>query len=227
MLRSKVLLVSDDPFANSVWGTVLRQVEADVVSHTISKEAPDSYDETGVDLIVIDEGFSHFDGISLVNRWRAGTHVPIVLLTGGDHNRALEAYRAGVDECCVKPLSPDLFLAKVRAWLRHSTTVHMTMPASDRRNPFQLIAETQEVILNEQRIMLTNLEFRLLHVLIMNANQTVASQVLVDRVWGYSSGVEGTVLKNAVYRLRQKIEPNPAEPQYICSVTGEGYMLKL
>lgn len=226
MPRSKILLISDNPFANSVWGTILDQVEADVVSHTVSQEMTDLQDESSVALIVIDESYPNFDGIALVNRWRSETGVPIILLTGGDHNRALEAYRAGVDECCVKPLSPDLFLAKMRAWLRHSAPVSSAVLSEEMPGSFQLIAETREIILHDQRITLTNLEFRLLHVLIIHASQTVASQVLVDRVWGYASGVEGTVLKNAIYRLRQKIEPNPADPQYIISVTGEGYMFK-
>jgi DNA-binding response OmpR family regulator len=227
MPRSKVLLVSDDPLANSVWGVVLGQLEAEVFSYPVSKGVIDARDETTADLIVIDESYPKLDGISLISRWRSGTDAPIVLLTGGDHDRALEAYRVGVDECCIKPLSPDLFLAKMRAWLRHSTSVPMAMLAGERHGPIQLVAETQEVFINDERITLTNLEFRLLHVLITNANQTVAPQVLVDRVWGYSSGVEGTVLKNGIYRLRQKIEPNPAEPRYIVSVTGEGYMFKL
>ena len=73
---------------------------------------------------------------------------------------------------------------------------------------------------------LTALEFRLLQMLVTHSDRVVASSDLIQRVWGYEPGLEGAVLKNAIYRLRRKIEPNAAEPLHIISVVGEGYLFR-
>lgn len=227
MQRATLLLVSDDPASGNIWEFALRQLDLDVVLLSSPEEAIEWRAAHASDLIVVDEATREFDGIALVRHLRSEVTAPIILLTGGDHIRSLEAYRAGVDECVVEPISPALFLAKVNAWLRHAATIPMDMLDNVKRGPFQLNPTTQEVVAYDQRVTLTNLEFRLLHLFVMHVNQVLPSQVVIDRVWQYSPGVEGTVLKNAIYRLRRKIEPNPAEPQHIISVTGEGYLFRL
>ena len=113
------------------------------------------------------------------------------------------------------------------AWLRHAATVPMALLNHIERGPFRLDPATQEVWANGREITLTNLEFRLLHLLITHTDQVLASQVLLERVWHYDPGVEGSILKNAIYRLRRKIEPDPSIPQYIITVSGESHMFKL
>jgi DNA-binding response OmpR family regulator len=74
-------------------------------------------------------------------------------------------------------------------------------------------------------IKLSTLEFRLLHLLMINRGQVLPSDIIVDRVWGYGGEGDSTLLKNLVYRLRRKIEPDPRQPRYIQTVAGEGYSL--
>ena len=73
-------------------------------------------------------------------------------------------------------------------------------------------------------VKLTNLESRLLHLLMSHPNQVLPSEVIVERVWGYVGNGESSLLKNVVYRLRSKLEPDPRQPAYIHTVAGEGYM---
>lgn len=227
MPQHTVLLVSDDLQSGQIWEFALSQLDLEVVLLTTPEEAIEWRVANVCDLIVIDETARDFDGVALIRRWRSEIAAPILLLTGGDYSHCLEAYAAGVDECAVKPVSPALFLAKVKAWLRHAATVPLALLSSVERGPFRLNPTTQEVVIADRSILLTNLEFRLMHYLVRNPNQVLPSQVLIERVWHYAPGAEGTVLKNAIYRLRQKVELNPTDPQFIISVTGEGYMFRL
>lgn len=227
MHQHTILLVSDDMQSGKIWEFALSQLDFEVVLLTSPKEAVESRVANVCDLIVIDESARNFDGIAPIRHWREEVTAPILLLTGGDHNRSLEAYAAGVDECIVKPVSPALFLAKIKAWLRHVATVPLALLSTVERGSFRLNAITQEVVIEDRSVPLTNLEFRLLHFLMRNANQVIPSPVLIARIWHYAPGAEGTVLKNAIYRLRQKIEVDPASPEYVITITGEGYLFKL
>jgi DNA-binding response OmpR family regulator len=73
-------------------------------------------------------------------------------------------------------------------------------------------------------IRLTNLEFRLLHFLMLNEGKVVDSGLIVERVWGRSNQGDSALLKNVMYRLRRKIEPEPAHPHYLQTLSGEGYL---
>jgi len=120
-------------------------------------------------------------------------------------------------------MSPRLLLAKVRDWLRRSWTI-----AAEALDPLQVgdlrLESTgrQVVTADGYGVKLTNLEFRLLHLLMSDAGQALESNVIVDRVWGHTGGGDSVLLKNLVYRLRRKIEPEPSEPRYIETVAGEG-----
>jgi DNA-binding response OmpR family regulator len=226
MHRAKVLLITDDAQVGGIWEYALSQLELEVILLTTPQEALQWRAEHVSDLIVIDENSRTFDGIALIRQWREEIAAPIILLAGGDHWRALEAYRAGVDECIIKPISPALFLAKIKAWMRHTAAIPIALLNNVDGGPFRLYPMTQEVVAYDHRIALTNLEFRLLHLLITHPNQVLSPQTLIDRVWHYSSEVEGTVLKNAIYRLRRKTEPDSSTPQHIVTIPGEGYMFK-
>jgi len=76
-----------------------------------------------------------------------------------------------------------------------------------------------------QALHLTNLELRLLYYLVNHAGQTVTTEELNQRVWGYTGEVDNTMLKNVVYRLRRKIEADPANPKIIQTVASGGYKL--
>jgi hypothetical protein len=125
----------------------------------------------------------------------------------------LETYKAGVDDCMTKPVSPSLFQAKVKVWLRRFGSV-----SSDEMNPLkvgtlQLFPTERMVMLkNGGVVQLTNLELRLLYYLMNRPGQIVTTEELNQRVWGYTAEADNTMLKNVVYRLRRKIEADPANP---------------
>jgi two-component system, OmpR family, response regulator RegX3 len=109
--------------------------------------------------------------------------------------------------------------------MRRSWTVPASMLSSFQAGDFRLDPAQRQLVLQTGKVVkLTSLEFRLLHVLMSHPNQVLESSLLIDRVWGANSGGDSVLLKNVVYRLRRKIEPDPSQPRYIQSITGEGYV---
>jgi DNA-binding response OmpR family regulator len=153
---------------------------------------------------------------------------PILLFTNNrSEPEVLKAYEAGVDEYVIKPVSPLVFLAKVTAWLRRSWTLPADMLEIVQAAEFRLDPSARLLLRADgTTVKLTNLEFRLLHFMMLNQNQVLTGVLIVERVWGYSWHGDSSVLKNVIYRLRRKLEPDPQNPSYLKTIPGEGYMFR-
>jgi DNA-binding response OmpR family regulator len=228
MKDPQILLITDDVDSGRVWTYSLRHRGLDVVLLGGIQDAVRHEQARSCRFIVVDVHATRPDNLHICRELRSQVSVPILLLTAqGDETSLLEAYRAGVDECIVRPVSPALFAARVDVWLRHSGAPRLV----ERR------LQVRDLVLHEERravtngrgevIKLTKLEFRLLRALMSNPGRVLSPHEIMDRVWGYGSGADLSVLKNLIYRLRQKIEPNPTRPSYILTEHGIGYRLRL
>jgi DNA-binding response OmpR family regulator len=130
----------------------------------------------------------------------------------------------GADDYLTKPFSPRTLLARVRALLRRA---EIDRPAPLAAGDLTLDVERQMVsVSGAAPVRLTSLEFRLIQYLLANAGHTIPTEKLTTHVWGYRGVGDRQLLKQLVHRLRQKIERNPAEPEYVVTVAGVGYMLQ-
>jgi DNA-binding response OmpR family regulator len=224
-LQAKVLLISDDYSTARIWCHILSEKNIDTTLLSSPAEALRVWTEMIPDLIVIDAYGRDFDGIDLVDKLRQQGVVPIILLTANNNEtHILEAYRNGVDECVIKPISPALFQSKVKAWLRRSWSMPAESLAVLQVGGLQLDPTRRQVTTNDQEIInLTNLEFRLLHLLMSHPGWVMTSEDIVMKVWGYHGNGDTNLLKNLVYRLRRKIDPDHGNPRYIHTEAGLGY----
>jgi two-component system, OmpR family, response regulator RpaA len=222
----KILLTSDDADSSDVWAYALTHVGFDIAVVTTSEEAISWRQENTSHLILIDENNVDLDGVSLIQTIRPTAVIPILLMTFGESQRALEAYRAGVDECIQKPVLPAILRAKVQAWLRHSAMIPVTLLDNVELGPIRLLPDTQEVITYGRLVSLSNLDFRLLHLLMSHPNVIFSAATLYKRVWGYNDQPDNGTVRTGVYRLRRKLEADPTNPQHILSLSGEGYMFR-
>ena len=224
-VQARVLLISDDYSTARIWSHILNEKNIDATLLGSPEEALQVWSETIPDLIIIDAYAREFDGINLVRQLREQGVVPIILLTPvNNETYILETYRAGVDECVIKPVSPALFQVKVKAWLRRS----WSMPAESldvlKAGGLQLDPTRRQVITDDQQtINLTNLEFRLLHLLMSHPGWVMTTEDIVLKIWGYHGNGDSSLLKNVVYRLRRKIDPDQGNPRYIHTEAGLGY----
>ena len=224
-MSGRVLLITDNLEMGRVWTYALGQKAVEAVIASSFEEAIERWTLETFDLLVIDVYTAQFDAMDVCRRLRAEAANPVLLLIQGQEpGHVLEAYDAGVDECIVKPIDPSVFVAKVRAWLRRSWTIPAEALDALQAGDLRLDPGRREIVTADGAVVkLTNLEFRLLQLLMSHRGQVLETGVIVDRVWGYSGGGDSILLKNVVYRLRRKIEVDPSQPRYIRAVAGEGY----
>lgn len=224
---AKIFVVCDRSDTAPVWGYILRHQGLTVILETSLEKAIDRWTSENPDLVVIDVDIPHEERMALYQRFRAVSVAPILLFLPTYHEtEILAAYEAGADEVVVKPISPAIFLAKIQAWTRRSWTVPTAELSQVRAGKHRLDPARRCVINAEGReIKLTNLEFRLLHQLMSRPGNVFSAEDIIEAIWGgYGSG-DQVLLKNVVYRLRRKIEPDPSRPAYLQTWQG-GYAFR-
>jgi DNA-binding response OmpR family regulator len=142
---------------------------------------------------------------------------PILLFLPAYHEtEILEAYAGGVDDVVVKPVSPAIFMAKILAWMRRSWTVpidnlRLVKAGKHRLDPGRRCLIDPAGV----EIRLTNLEFRLLHLLMSRPGFIFSLEEIIESIWGGYGNGDQVLLKNVVYRLRKKIEEDPGRPLFL------------
>ncbi len=215
----RVFIVCDQDATAPIWGYIIRDKGLVAILETSYQRAMERSVEEIPDLIIIDVNASRTQRMDLCRQFRSMSNSPILLfLPSNSEPEILEAYQNGVDECVVKPISPAIFLAKIMAWSRRSWSEPMTP-----RNAGRLRldpAHRSAMAANSQEIKLTNLEFRLMHLLMSRPGYVFPAEEIIQTVWGANGDI--TVLKNVVYRLRKKFEEEAGEKQVIQTWPG-GY----
>jgi DNA-binding response OmpR family regulator len=176
------------------------------------------------DLVVLDVNLPDMSGFDLCRQLRGETDVPIIMLTvRGDDEDVVRGLELGADDYIHKPFSPRQLVARVQAVLRRAGKT--PVPSVRRIGALTLDAGRRELQIEPDRLVqLTSLETRLLDYLMLNAGHMMTTDAIIDHVWG-AEGADRDALRQLVFRLRRKIEPDPAHPRYIETVAGLGYGL--
>jgi DNA-binding response OmpR family regulator len=227
VLGPRVLIVSNQQTTGPLWVFSLQQQDLYVALEADPSKTLQRCEKETPDLIILDVSLPEAQTVDLVKSLRSEMITPILLLTPPrSEENIVEAYTAGVDDYMIKPVSPSLFNAKVKVWLRRSWSATTNTLDPVKVGGMHVFPSDRLIIRdNGQPVHLTNLELRLLYYLVGRVGQTVTTEELNQRVWGYSGEVDNTLLKNVVYRLRRKIEVDPGNPLIIQTVSGVGYKL--
>lgn len=223
-LVAKIFVVCNQQDTAPIWGYILRQQGLVVILETSLENVIDRWSKEVPDLVVLDLSASHEQRLELYQRFRALSVAPILLLLPSYHEiEILEAYQAGVDDVVIKPLSPPIFLAKIMAWVRRSWTVPVASLGLIRAGAHRLDSNRHCMIKADgSEIKLTNLEFRLMHLLMSRPGQVFSVEEMIESIWGGYGDGDQVLLKNVVYRLRKKIETDPGRPALLQTWQG-GY----
>jgi DNA-binding response OmpR family regulator len=222
----KVLVASNSLTTGPLWVPGVETKTIDVIREPNLANIVNCWREKIPDLIIFDITPLNDNALRLIKDLREEAAVPILLLTDcKDTNLILRAYDAGVDDCILKPISPSVFQLKLRAWLRRSWIVPVDTLDPLRVGKVQLIPSKRIVEIDDQgHVHLTNLEMRLLYILMSRPGRLVWIEELIQKVWGFREEANIASLKNVVYRLRKKIEADPTNPRTILNVPGGGYL---
>jgi DNA-binding response OmpR family regulator len=227
--KPRVLVVDDEP--RYVWA-IRVNLEArgyEVLTASEGNKAVELAAGEGPDLIILDVRMPGLDGLEACRRIRQFSTVPILMLTAAAADAdKVKGLDAGADDYVTKPFSAEELLARVRAALRRVEFA----AGKDTRPIFESGAlrvdlAQQRVFVAAEEVELTPIEYRLLCELVGNAGCVLVPDRLLELVWGPGCEGEHRLLRQAVHRLRQKIEPDPQNPQYILTRRGIGYVLAL
>jgi DNA-binding response OmpR family regulator len=223
-----ILIVDDDPALRAMLAEQL-QVDGEFVAsgaETANEaEAKLSSRESRFDAVILDVGLPDGDGRDLCARWRRnGIKVPIIMLTGSDQEAdVVRGLDSGANDYIAKPFRLGELLARLRAQLRifeNSEDAVFTIGPYTFRPAAKLLQEPAR----NRRIRLTEKEAAILKFLYRAGSRPVARQVLLNEVWGYNAAVTTHTLETHIYRLRQKIEPDPSNARLLVT-EGGGYRL--
>lgn len=177
------------------------------------------------DVIILDIGLPDMDGRDVCRLMRrGGVKAPIIMLTGADTDAdTILGLDSGANDYITKPFRLGVLLARLRAQIRqHEQTDDAVFPIGPYsfKPGAKLLVETG----TNKKIRLTDKETAILKFLYRAGNRVIGRNVLLDEVWGYHANVTTHTLETHVYRLRQKIEPNPQQAQILITEAG-GYRL--
>ena len=181
--------------------------------------------EARYDAVILDVGLPDGDGRDLCQKLRRlGLKMPIIILTGSDDDHdVVRGLEAGANDYIAKPFRLAVLLARLR---RQLSTFENSEDAVFPIGPyvFRPAAKLLEERTKNKRIRLTEKEAAILKYLYKAGTRPVARQVLLNEVWGYNAAVTTHTLETHIYRLRQKIEPDPANARLLLT-EGGGYRL--
>lgn len=226
----KILLVDDDTALAEVTAFALRRAGFLVVIAHDGEQSLELWAEEQPDLIILDIQLPGKDGLTVCRELRAQSTVPIIMLTVRDSDDDIvHGLEIGADDYLTKPFSPKQLVARAQAVLRRSS---MPTRQSFEQAPLTVgdleLDPTQQTIRTGQELVrLTRLEFRFLHYLFVNRGQVIPTDAILSHVWGYAGTGDRALLKQLVYRLRQKLPHPDPKRHYIETVPGVGYTLAL
>ena len=221
----KILLVDDDDDLREALSEQLVMTEDfDVFEAETGHAATDRVKEAIYDLIILDVGLPDTDGRELCRLMRKqGVKSPILMLTGHDGDAdTILGLDAGANDYVTKPFKFPVLLARIRAQLRQheqsEDAIFQLGPYTFKPSMKILVTE------DDKKIRLTEKETNILKFLYRSTEGVVARDVLLHEVWGYNAGVTTHTLETHIYRLRQKIEPDPSNARLLVTESG-GYRL--
>ncbi|TXK19036.1 response regulator [Homoserinibacter sp. GY 40078] len=226
----RILIADDDPQILRALRITLAAKGYDVVTASDGPAAISAAVDHRPDLVMLDLGMPHLDGVQVIEAIRGWSAAPILVVSGrtGAADK-VEALDAGADDYVTKPFAIDELLARIRALTRR-----VPREAEDPVVRFgdvtvDLAARTvlRERDERSESVRLTPTEWQVLELLIRNPGRLVTRQTLLSSIWGTSHVTDTGYLRLYMSQLRKKLEPHPGEPRFLLTEAGMGYRLQL
>jgi DNA-binding response OmpR family regulator len=226
---STILLVDDEESVQKLLTYPLEREGFRVVQARDGEEALERFAEERVDLVVLDLMLPKLDGLEVCRRLRARSMVPIIMLTARDDEvDKVLGLELGADDYITKPFSIREFRSRVRALLRRAAAPPHAGIADEviSADGLRIDLGRRSVEVQGRGVQLTYVEFELLRTLAAQPGRVFTRQLLLEALWGGSDYREPRTIDVHVRHLREKLERDPREPEYILTVRGVGYRFR-
>jgi two-component system KDP operon response regulator KdpE len=227
-MGKKILVIDNDAPFIEMANFALTREGFEVFTASNGQEALRTLFVSRPDMVLLDVFMPRIDGWQTCRRIREASDIPILILTGFSRSEddVIRGLDYGADEYLLKPISNRELAARVRAILRRaelspSREISPTGIYIDDRLVINIWE--RKIIVDGKRIRLTPIEFRLFALLVQNAGKVIPHRQLLEKVWGWEYTDDIDYVRVYISHLRQKIETDPAAPQYILTDPGVGY----
>ena len=225
----KILIVDDEPDVIKVISMSFRMQQPawEVISAEDGPEALELLEQERPDVVLLDIGLPDMSGLEVLRSLRVFSDVPVIILTVRDDELSkVQGLELGADDYVTKPFSHLELLARVRAVLRRTQSLPLAQEHPFTSGEIHVDFVRHELSVRGQTVPLTGTEYRLLYHLVRNAGHVMTHEALLARVWGREYTDEMSYLKSYISRLRNKLEADPHNPQYILTEYGVGYWFR-
>jgi DNA-binding response OmpR family regulator len=226
---STILLVDDEDSVQKLLAYPLEREGFRVLQARDGEEALTRFASEDVDLVVLDIMLPKLDGLEVCKRLRAESQVPIIMLTARDDELdKVLGLELGADDYITKPFSIREFRSRVRALLRRASAARHAGQDGEVISVGELTITParRTVEVRADTVQLTYVEFELLRILASNPGRVYSRRMLLEALWGGADYREPRTIDVHVRHLREKLESDPAAPEYILTVRGVGYRFR-
>jgi DNA-binding response OmpR family regulator len=225
----KILIVDSNRDWVEMLTSWLKMLGYEVCRAYVAERARDLWMEQKPDLVILDPVLKDRDGLDLCWEMRSKHDALVLVITDvnelQDEVRCLEA---GADDYLRKPFAPSQLLARIHAVTRRArSSLQQRPPSTITVGPISVDSLHNEARIHGKVARLTRTESKLLYLLAQNADDVCTAEQIVNYIWGYDGTGDACLIKAHIRHLRQKIEPDPAHPRYIQTVSGVGYTFVL
>jgi two-component system, OmpR family, alkaline phosphatase synthesis response regulator PhoP len=224
-MAAKILIIEDEPGLVTTLRDRLRKQGYVVSAASDGEKGLEMALREPVDLILLDLMLPGQNGLTVCEKLRkAGSTTPILMLTARRQTRdKVAGLKAGGDDYLTKPFQMSELLARIEALLRRATSARDMTPARYKFGSIAMDTRSTEVMCDGNVVPMSAKEFQLLRYFVQHPNVTLSREELLREVWGYGDRPSTRTVDVHVAWLRQKLEPDLKNPQYILTVVGFGY----
>jgi DNA-binding response OmpR family regulator len=228
---ARILLVDDEQSIQTLLSYPLRKEGYEVVQATDGRQALDRFDEQQFDLVVLDLMLPKIDGLEICRRLRTRSSVPIIMLTAkSEEIDKVVGLELGADDYITKPFSLREFSSRIKAALRRA---EMTRPSEATADELPLEVRDLRLDFGKRSVrirggdaQLTYVEFEILAALARSPGRVFTRDMLLQRIWGDSAYRDPRTIDVHIRHLREKVERDPKDPEYLFTVRGVGYRFR-
>jgi DNA-binding response OmpR family regulator len=225
---TRILLVDDEQSVQTLLSYPLRKDGYHVTSALDGREALERFAEARFDLVVLDLMLPKLDGVEVCRQLRRSSQVPIIMLTAkGSETDKVAGLEVGADDYITKPFSMREFRSRVKAALRRS---RMAADPPDEepieRAELRIDPARRSVTLAGKEVGATYVEFEILIALARSPGKVLSRETLLEHVWGDSDYRDPRTVDVHIRHLREKVEADPKQPDYLFTVRGVGYRFR-
>ncbi len=226
MHKNSILLVEDNEDISNIVIKALKDEEYKIVCAKTGREGIALSSSLCPDLILLDLGLPDMEGIEIISNVRSWTNLPIIVISARlNEIDKVSALDAGADDYLTKPFGILELKARIRSLLRRNNVLNSSIENIFRVRDIVIDCDNQTVNMNDKVIELTNIEYKLLLLLVQNKGRVMTYSKLKEQIWGPYADHNNQILRVNMANIRKKIEEDSSSPLYIYTENGVGYKM--